>query len=252
MAAIANFNVLAFASGTTGMIVTAVLITVLMAIVGGIGWYVKKDFIKRFFRKYPVKILIFEKRGNTIVPTALDNGAAVDAGGGKTKYVLKKRGDQIQAPEFDALTANNWLFLFSPTRGEYHPMLMQPIAGKAIQEVVVLDKDGNPKTDKEGRILTETKEVEIPIAQLQPILTESMKYVYADTVKSNYQRFYEPDFMQKYMPLMIILAVSVGIMLILWAALGQMQPFAAAFSAAAHNCGGVLTAAHATPLPPPA
>lgn len=251
--AVTDFNFMAFAASEAGVVITALLIAMLMAVIGGMFWYFKKDMLKKYFLKYPVKVVIFEKRGDTIVPVATDAGTAVTSDGGKIIYWLKNRGDKIQAPEFDALTANNWLFLFSPTRGEYHPMLLKPIAGVAEREVLILDDEGKPILDDHQRPKTKMQRVEIPIAQIQPIMSESMKYVYADTVRSNFQRFYKPDFMTKYMPLMIILAVSIGIMLILYVSLGQMQPFANAFAAAANQCGALVGTAMptATPLPKP-
>lgn len=230
------------------------LILIVMALVGGVFIFYKGTWLrKKFFTRYPVTVIIWEQRGEQILPMYIDKGRRVFQKSGKILYEFKNTPGMTQAFEFNAISANNWLHVVSLSSGEYHPILFDfKNATKQIPKVII-NAEGNQEveTDAEGNTVLE--EIKIPFGEIEPVMTQSAQYVYTDAVRSTHQRYYKPDFMTKYMPLAIILAVSMGIMLILWGAIGQMAPFADAFKAAASNCGALISAASNAPLPiPPA
>lgn len=102
-------------------------IAIAIGIVGVILWYMKK-----YMLNYPIKVLIFEKRGKAIVPAGMDRARRLRQDEGGVVYRLRKRKMDLEPVDFKFIYPGNWLFLFSASSGAYSPMEITDAVIKAI------------------------------------------------------------------------------------------------------------------------
>ena len=94
--------------------------------------------ISNFFRKYPVKVLVAERRGEGGVSWRMDRATRVRSRDGIEYYYLKKLKEQLAAPQFKYLDVDRKgrpvLVLFSPDKGRFIPMQISNPPGLKIMD----------------------------------------------------------------------------------------------------------------------
>jgi len=82
--------------------------------------------MSNFFRKFPVKVIIAERRGEGGVSWRMDKATRIVGTDGIQYYRLKKMKEQFAAPQFKYLDVDRKgrpvLVLFSPDKGRFIPM----------------------------------------------------------------------------------------------------------------------------------
>lgn len=72
--------------------------------------------------KWPVKVVIFEKRSNSMVIVKDKARRFKDGASAVEYYQLKNKKDKLPAIDFKNLMPGNTLFIYSPTSGVYYPL----------------------------------------------------------------------------------------------------------------------------------
>lgn len=160
-------------------------------------------------KKYKVRVLILERRGKYILPadTPVDRARLVsEARTGINSYLLYSRKLSFPAYDFRHILPNNWLVVYCPTRDEYYPCTLSN------SKIMYIDKDG--------------VEQERPNIDISPVITETMKHAYGNRIEKNFLRFYEPSFLDKYLPLILIFGTAIGLTILCYAVLSQIVPLA--------------------------
>lgn len=119
---------------------------------------------------YPVKVVIFEKRGQTVIPV-FDRAKRVRDKHGVEVYLLKKKKAKLPAIDFKNLLVGNMLYLYSPVTGEFHPLSIDDDKFKAVSD-------------------------------------KSMRYIYATEIERNMIKFRFKSKLEQWMPLMLIVGTG--------------------------------------------
>lgn len=186
-------------------------------------------------RQFKVTVLILERRGDSIIPVRLDKARILtDQKNNENLYELWKSRVKITAFDFEHLTPNNWLIVFSPTRDEFHPVHF------SVTKKTIITRDG--------------KELTVNAMDLKPVMSETMKYVFANRTEKNYLKLFKPDFFQKYLPVILIFATALALTILIYAVLSQiipvMEKMALSNTQAAQAIEGALQHINPTPTIP--
>jgi hypothetical protein len=123
-----------------------------------------------FLSKWPVKVIIFEKRGENIIPVFDKARRFVDKENVEC-YQLKNKKAKIPAINFENLMPGNYLYLFSTTASSFHPV----------------------KVDSSG---------------FKADVDKSMRYLYATELERNVTKFRFKSGIEKWMPLVMIIGTG--------------------------------------------
>lgn len=148
-----------------------------------------KELVAKLLRQYPVKAIVIDKRFKNW-KIVFDDAARVKDAQKTEIYMLKKIGREFKPPSYmNVLTSaggTDVLFLYRIGDSEFYP-------------VQILD-DG-----------------------LKPEVSEEAKFWLAQTIKKGYDRYYKPGWFEKYASYIYPILAMVGIMLVLAAALKQLD-----------------------------
>lgn len=207
----------------------AMLIGILFfIIIGAVAYYAWTGKIKiPMLMKYPIRVIILVKRGNGVVPEEDRATRWIDAKTKRETYLLKHNKKEIQAFAFSNILPGNLLILFSPAAGEFHPVNL------------IERKDS---------------------LEFEPILDESVKYVYADTMRQNLERYKQQSWLEKYLPVVMFGMAIMGVIMLFYVTNTQITATAGALSNVATQLGrianqlgatnpDVIAAVGATPTP---
>ena len=137
------------------------------------------------FSPFKINVLIMEKRGDAYV-TIFDKARRLKDKSGVQCYELKKKKDKLPAPEYQHVHIGSWLYVYSPNAGEYHPMTM---------------KDGN----------------------FTPVSDKTMNYFYATQLERNIMKFQFKSTLDKFLPLIMVVATGFIIALMLYMSIGKIN-----------------------------
>jgi len=224
---------------------------IIIALAGGIHTYKKKQF--------PVKCILFENRANGLVPMITTAG----------RYIVKNKKYyyRIKYPNFpmgkikktapfdyDSLLitnkGKNIIFIYSPEPDIYVPMdMIKEVKGEIDIDVPKLDKDGNQMLDKEGEIIYVTKK--FPKITVKGLSADVREFIASEAEQSTMIYKVRKDFIDKFMPLILMIMFAVGIAIILYSASDMLVSgssiMANAAASAAQIKGSIIGAQVAIP-----
>jgi hypothetical protein len=198
-------------------------------------------FRQLYARQFNINVMIWEVSGNQIYADRTDRARHVKVKG-KDVYELMNENTTIPAPSYEFLSPKNWLNVWSPIRGEYHPLTFDV----RTERVMVVDKDGNPVplTDEHGKpVLLKGKDgkpipltdehgkpvkgkddkalyqfvprVELRrILELTPRVDPALLHAYADSIEQDTKFWEEPTpWWKEYAPYLMIGFIIIGMIL---------------------------------------
>jgi len=197
---------LSIAGNAVQMILSIVLGIAGIALVVGLVymWRAKKGPFKR----WTIKALVLERRSGFVYPT-WDRVRLIADKTGKMIYEFKSSKFQIPAMDFKNILPGDMLIVYSPNRGEYHPV--------SFNEIKIDVTTTNAATGK-------TETTQQTGLDISPTINESMRLAYAQEVLNTYNRFHIQSFFEKYGGILTILALALGIVIILYVAVQQITP----------------------------
>ena len=131
-------------------------------------------------------VFVYEMRAGQLVPAKKPfDRARIVTKEGQQFLLLFKRGKLLKPPNFEFITANNWIILISPNNEEFHPCRVE--AGK------VQYRKANGEM------------VQLDSLDINPVMDESLKFVFAEQQTRNAIKFHKPDFLEKYFPICVLM-----------------------------------------------
>lgn len=164
--------------------------------------------------RYPVKVPIYERRGQAVVKAAQDSAVYIPS---KGTYNLKSRKADINAQDYKYMLPGNEVMVYSPERGTYWPMdiMLDPFCAVCGRKAIENEFE---EKGKDGVVLKK-KRWECPGCDstrmkiyMVPIPNDQMKFVFANAMEKTYRQYAELSPMEKYLPLLsaIVVALIIG------------------------------------------
>jgi len=147
--------------------------------------------------KWPVNVIIFEKRGKGFIPI-FDKARRVVDKSGVEYYELKKKKSKLPAVDFKNLNIGNYLYLYSPVSNEYHPMDINDDRFLAISD-------------------------------------KSMRYLYATEIERNMIKFRFKSKLEQWMPLIMIIGTGFILGLVFYLTIPKLADMARTLGSASGN-----------------
>ena len=168
------------------------------------------DFLKFF--KYPVKVVIFEKRAGGF-RIRIDKAMRIRKPTGEEHYKLHKSQDQLIPPEYTYISPNNWIVLYSPTAGAYAPIeftfLQDIIDITTMPENRKIEINNTLKTVKEW-IKDGVTKIELPTLSMGAVPAPIKKWMTMN-LKDAVRKWQNPSFINKIAPWLGLTILCVGI-----------------------------------------